>query len=115
MTQPAPSLLLLIPAYNEEDRIEPVLVEYADYFQKNYAGKFQLVVILNGCTDNTLEVVQRVGEKYPTVSAREYADPIGKGGALIEGLKLAPLADLVGYVDADGATGPVAFVRLCMA
>jgi hypothetical protein len=28
---------------------------------------------------------------------------------LIEGLKLAPLADLIGYVDADGATGPKAF------
>jgi hypothetical protein len=32
-----------------------------------------------------------------------------KGGALIEGLKLAGRADLIGYVDADGATGPRAF------
>ena len=65
MSQPAPSLLLLVPAYNEAERIEPVLIEFAEYFQKYYAGKFQLVVVLNGCTDNTLEVVQRVGEKYP--------------------------------------------------
>jgi hypothetical protein len=28
---------------------------------------------------------------------------------LIEGLRLAPSADLIGYVDADGATGPAAF------
>ena len=60
MNQVFPSVLLLIPAYNEERRIEPVLRSYAEYFRKNYAGKFQLVVVLNGCRDNTLGVVQRV-------------------------------------------------------
>ena len=107
-----PSLLLLIPAYNEERRIEPVLRDYARYFKEHYQGKFQLVVVLNGCTDNTLGVVQRVGAEYPSVTALEFTEPIGKGGALIEGLKLAPLADLIGYVDADGATPPQAFLEL---
>jgi glycosyltransferase involved in cell wall biosynthesis len=104
-----PSLLLLIPAYNEERRIEPVLREYARYFQEHYRGKFQLVVILNGCRDHTLAVVQGVAKDYPAISARDFPEPIGKGGALIEGLKLAPLGDLIGYVDADGATPPHAF------
>ncbi len=104
-----PSLLLLIPAYNEERRIEPVLRDYAQYFQKQYDGKFQLVVVLNGCRDNTLGVVQRVAADHPAVSVLEFPAPIGKGGALIEGLRLAPLGDLIGYVDADGATPPHAF------
>jgi glycosyltransferase involved in cell wall biosynthesis len=107
-----PSLLLLIPAYNEERRIEPVLWDYARYFQEHYHGKFQIVVVLNGCIDNTLGVVQRVGADYPAVTALEFPEAIGKGGALIEGLKLAPLADLIGYVDADGATPPHAFHEL---
>jgi glycosyltransferase involved in cell wall biosynthesis len=102
----------LIPAYNEQDRIEPVLRDYARYFQAHYQGKFQLVVVLNGCTDDTLGVVRRVGAEYPAVSALEFPEAIGKGGALIEGLKLAPLADLIGYVDADGATPPHAFHEL---
>jgi glycosyltransferase involved in cell wall biosynthesis len=105
----APSLLLLIPAYNEEHRIEPVLREYATYFEKNYPGKFQLVVVLNGCVDDTIGVVRRVGAVHPQITALEFPEPIGKGGALIEGLKLAPLADLIGYVDADGATPPAAY------
>ena len=104
-----PSLLLLIPAYNEEQRIEPVLREYGSYFQEQYKGKFQLIVVLNGCRDNTLGVVQRVAKDFSFISALEFKDPIGKGGALIEGLKLAPLADLVGFVDADGASPPRAF------
>jgi glycosyltransferase involved in cell wall biosynthesis len=109
VAQPSPSVLLLIPAYNEEERIEPVLRDYAEYFRRNYAGRFQLVVVLNGCVDNTLAVVERVGRDYPLIAAIEFPAPIGKGGALIEGLKLAPLADLIGYVDADGATAPAAF------
>ena len=107
-----PSLLLLIPAYNEEARIEPVLRHYADFFRANYSGKFQLVVVLNGCRDNTLGVVQRVAKDFPSVSWLDFPAPIGKGGALIEGLKLAGHADYIGYVDADGATGPEAVLKL---
>jgi len=59
-----PSLLLLIPAYNEERRIEPVLRDYACYFKEHYHGKFQLVVVLNGCKDNTLDVVRRVKDTF---------------------------------------------------
>ena len=109
---PEPSLLLLIPAYNEEARIEPVLRDYADFFGKNYSGAFQLVVVLNGCRDNTLGVVQRVAREFPSVGWLDFPAPIGKGGALIEGLKLAGHADLIGYVDADGATPPHAYLEL---
>src|SRR6266446_1843600 len=107
-----PSLLLLIPAYNEERRIEPVLRDFGRYFEKQYHGNFRLVVVLNGCKDNTLGVVQGVAKEYPAISALDFPEPIGKGGALIEGLKLAPAADLVGYVDADGASPPRAFHEL---
>jgi glycosyltransferase involved in cell wall biosynthesis len=109
---PEPSLLLLIPAYNEEARIEPVLREYAQFFAQNYSGPFQLVVVLNGCRDNTLGVVQQVARDFSSVSWLDFPAPIGKGGALIEGLKLAKRGDLIGYVDADGATGPKAFLEL---
>lgn len=112
MTKTDPSLLVLIPAYNEEQRIGPVLRDYAAWFRDHYHGPFQLVVVLNGCRDNTLGVVQAVARDYPSIRALEFPDPIGKGGALIEGLKLAPMADLIGYVDADGATKPAAFCEL---
>jgi glycosyltransferase involved in cell wall biosynthesis len=109
---PDPSLLLLIPAYNEERRIEPVLRDYAQFFGTHYSGNFQLVAVLNGCTDNTLGVVQRVAAEFPAIRPLEFKDPINKGGALIEGLKLSSHADFIGYVDADGATPPRAFLEL---
>lgn len=113
MTQTAPSLLLLIPAYNEEKRIEPVLRDFATYFRDHHPGRFQLVVVLNGCRDNTLGVVNAVARDFPSISALNFPAPIGKGGALIEGLRLAmetaTQAELIGYVDADGATSPKTF------
>jgi len=107
-----PSLLLLIPAYNEEARIEPVLREFGHYFQSNYRGQFQLVVVLNGCRDNTRGAVERVAKDFPAISYLDFPAPIGKGGALIEGLKLASKADVIGYVDADGASPPQALHAL---
>lgn len=107
-----PSLLLLIPAYNEEKRIGPVLRRYAEFFRREYKSPFQLVVVLNGCRDNTLGVVRAAAAEFPEIKAVEFPNPIGKGGALIEGLKLADQADLVGYVDADGATEPEDFLDL---
>ena len=68
--------------------------------------------MLNGCTDNTLGVVQRVAAEFSTIRALEFKEPINKGGALIEGLKLASFGGLIGYVDADGATAPQAFLDL---
>ena len=115
MSSSAPSLLLLIPAYNEENRIGPVLNQYAEYFGRHYPGKFGLVVVLNGCRDNTLGVVREAEKNRPCITHSEFPAAIGKGGALIEGLKLAPLADLIGYVDADGATPPNAFHDLVKA
>ena len=107
-----PSLLLLIPAYNEEQRIEPVLRDYAQYLGDHYHGSFQIVVVLNGCRDNTIGVVKRVAADFTAISLLEFKDAIGKGGALIEGLRLAPLAECIGYIDADGATPARAFHEL---
>lgn len=106
-----PSILLLIPAYNEEERIGPVLREYAKYFKEHYAGEFNIVVVLNGCEDDTLGVVKTAQKEHSEIRYLNYEEPIGKGGALIEGLHHFHEAnyDYIGYVDADGATQPPAF------
>jgi glycosyltransferase involved in cell wall biosynthesis len=105
-------LLLLIPAYNEAKRIGPVLRAYVEHFRQSYPGRFRVVVVLNGCVDDTLAVVRQAETEFPEIGHLEFPAPIGKGGALIEGLALAHTADLVGFVDADGATTPAAFLDL---
>ncbi len=111
---PAPRLALLIPAYNEEARIGPVLVRYADACRASWPGPVRITVVLNGCHDDTLEVVRQAAVGRTDIEWLDFPAPIGKGGALIEGFRhaLDQGADIIGFVDADGATPPESFLKL---
>ncbi len=105
-------LAILIPAYNEEDRIRPTLEEYLNYFKQSEIREFLILVILNGCRDNTSSVVQSFQSLSPHIQLLDIKDPIGKGGALIEGMKKVSNSDVICYVDADGSTSPKALHQL---
>jgi len=111
-TMNLPSVLLLIPAYNEEGRIGPTLRHYASHVRDHYAGRFEIVAVVNGCRDNTLGVVESVARDFSNIRWLVIPDRVGKGGALIEGLRLAPEADIIGYADADAATSPASLLEL---
>lgn len=107
-----PSVLLLIPACNEESRIGPTLSQYATFFHAHGQGRWEIVVVINGSRDNTVGVVQRVARDYTNIRWIVIPDRVGKGGALIEGLKLASQTEVIGYADADAATAPESLLRL---
>lgn len=103
-----PTIDIIIPAYNEEHRIEPMLRSYVDYFDVDV----QFIVVLNGCRDNTLAVVERVQKKHPqAITIINIPEAIGKGGAIIAGWN-ASIARWIGFVDADGSTSPAEFEKL---
>ena len=94
------NLSLIIPAYNEEDRIESVLLDYCNYFPNQ-----EIIVVCNGCRDNTPNIVRRLCSKYSQIKFLDFEEKLGKGRAIIEGLKAAG-GDKVGFVDADESVGP---------
>ena len=93
-------LSIIIPAYNEQRRIRPTLEEYVERFRNWDEGDFEVVVVLNGCRDDTRGVVEAFAAVAPEVRIAEFAAPLGKGGALREGLALAQ-GSLLLFVDAD--------------
>jgi len=101
-------LSIIIPAYNEAERIKPTLHEYLDYFSKNLDIEF--VIMVEG-TDNTLEIVKEFAKKDTRVKYFYSKERLGKGGAIIKGFELAK-GDYIGFVDADGSTKPEAFEQL---
>jgi len=103
-------LSIVIPAHNEEKRIAPTLESYLQYFSKIFDKKFEIIVVLNGCTDNTLGVVKKF-TKWKQLRYLDIKKAIGKGGAVIEGFKIAK-GKLIGFVDADGSTDVSAFYDL---
>jgi len=117
------NISIIIPTYNEEKRIERTLNAYCDFFSHNkqkleFKNKNKIVnvhicVVLNGCTDNTFPIVQKIKKEYNSIQIINLQSA-GKGLAIIEGFKnsVDQNADLIGFVDADMATHPKDFCEL---
>src|SRR3989344_689235 len=104
------SLSIIIPAHNEETRIIKTLTEYTNFFDSKMKNNYELLVIPNGCTDNTIKLVSDFSKKHDSVKYKILI-PGGKGIALIEGFKLAK-KDIIGFTDADNSTNPKEFYKL---
>lgn len=101
-------LSIVVPAYNEEGRIGKMLEAYLSFFAAHYKNDFEMIVSVNGSNDGTESVVRTLQSKYAPLRVIVDPRPIGKGGAILAGGNVA-LGDLIGFVDADGATPPSAF------
>jgi glycosyltransferase involved in cell wall biosynthesis len=88
-----------------------MLDAYLPYFVEKYGKKVELIVVVNGSTDNTELIVSKVQEGNPQLKMIVDRNPIGKGGALDLGFAMAK-GRLIGFADADGATPPAAFQAL---
>jgi glycosyltransferase involved in cell wall biosynthesis len=96
---------LVIPAYNEENRIRNLF---------DTIGRFdgELIVVCDG-TDKTARVIEEITRTRTDLSLRCLTcDPrLGKGGGVFAGLSAAR-APLVGFCDADGSTTMSEMLRL---
>jgi dolichol-phosphate mannosyltransferase len=105
MTTPGVSSSLVIPAYNEENRIQSL-------FDEITAFDGELIVVCDG-NDGTADCVSRIAGRRTDLTIRclVFDHRLGKGGGVIEGLRAAR-APLVGYCDADGSTSISEMQRL---
>jgi len=94
------SVSLIIPAYNEEKRIETVVLNYAKHFSSQ-----EIIVVCDGCVDNTAVIVNNLCAKYPNIKCLIFKERLGKGGALRKGFEIAQ-RDIIGFVDADESVEP---------
>lgn len=104
-------LSIVIPAYNEEKRLPVMLKSYAACFGERLGDEVELVVVVNGSSDGTAEVARSIAQEYPQIKVLVEPGKIGKGGAIIMGVKAA-CGEWIGYADADGATPAESFWAL---
>jgi len=104
-------LSLVIPAHNEELRLEPTLHTYCRYFRRLYGDEYEIIVVANACVDRTAALARELARSYPEITVIEEKHRVGKGGALLIGFDRAR-GDIIGFVDADGSTPPEAFHEL---
>lgn len=87
------SVFIVIPAYNEQKRIEQVIKDLLTFGYEN------IVVINDGSTDQTEQIIK----KYP-VHFLEHAINLGQGAALSTGTQYAleQGAEIIIHFDSDG-------------
>ncbi len=97
-------LYIIIPAYNEEENIQTVIEDW--YQIVGHCGPDSRLVIVNdGSTDHTLEIVRRCAEDKPQLLALTKKNG-GHGSSVLYGYRYAisRQADYIFQTDADGQT-----------
>jgi glycosyltransferase involved in cell wall biosynthesis len=104
---------LIIPVYNEAKRIWSTLDDYYNAFTAEF-DDFEIIVEMDGCTDNTAEIVSEYSKNKENIKILEYDEKLGKGGGLRNGFMAAD-GDIIGFTDADNSTEVKEFIRLIRA
>lgn len=97
-----PFVSIIVPARNEQDNIERCLTSL---FKQNYpTTKFEIIVVDDNSTDNTLKRIKKVQRRYPRLKIIELKDKpdnwTGKTWASEKGY-LKSRYDILLFVDAD--------------
>ena len=95
-----PSATIIIPAYNEEERIGKVLEETTDFVDANNLN-WNIIVSVDG-NDGTDMVVLSYAAKYPFVFLNKKGGRSGKGEAIRRAMMNAT-GDISIIMDADGS------------
>jgi dolichyl-phosphate beta-glucosyltransferase len=120
--KPARSLTIVLPAYNEAERIGPALDELFGYLRRRgerareglpgsavLPEDIQVLVVDDGSTDGTAALVLGREETHGTDTAGRLAlltVPHGGKGAAVRAGMLAADSDVMVFADADMATPP---------
>lgn len=97
-----PFLSIIIPAYNEAERLPLTLVD----MDKRLSGvkySYEILVVNDGSTDNTAEVVQKMAPAVKNLKLIDNKINQGKGGVVKQGMLLAK-GEYRLFTDADNST-----------
>ena len=96
---PHPSLSIVIPVYNEEENIEPLLREIFGSLSSD-PGFLELILVDDGSVDRSAELICEAASREPRIRLVQHRENRGLGGSIRTGLQAA-LGELVLYTDAD--------------
>jgi len=95
-------LSVVIPAYNEEQRL-PRTIEQVERYLHARGSTYEVVIVDDGSTDGTRQVMDRAEARYETVRVETMPQNRGKGRALATGVAVARGEEIL-VTDADLST-----------
>jgi len=91
---------VFFPAYNDANSIGKLIADALEILP-DLTGDYEIIVVNDGSTDETGEVLRRLEAEHPAVRIVEHETNKGYGGALQSGFRAAT-KDLIFYTDGDG-------------
>jgi dolichol-phosphate mannosyltransferase len=104
------SLSLVIPLYNEEENVLP-LVEQLNVALAGWSGSVEMLLVDDGSTDRTLDLLRRAQEADPRVRIIHFRRNLGQTAAIAAGFFLARGIAVV-TLDGDLQNDPAEIPRL---
>jgi len=98
----SPELSIVIPCYNEEQRL-PRTIEQIERYLAGNGVTYELILVDDGSTDGTRRIMGAAAERHPAVRLEVLPQNRGKGRALAEGVAAARGAEIL-VTDADLST-----------
>ena len=95
---------VVVPLYNEEESL-PELVAWIDRVAKDNRLSYEVIMIDDGSTDRSWEVVEKLAKQYDTVRGIAFRRNYGKSAALYCGFEAAE-GEVVITMDADLQDSP---------
>lgn len=105
-----PHLSIIIPAYNEEQRLAPTMDRILQWSSEQSFGT-EILVVDDGSKDRTCDLVETIVAKHSTVSLLRNGPNRGKGYSVGHGVSRA-MGELILFSDADLSTPIEEFSRL---
>ena len=105
-------LSIIVPAYNEEQRLPPTL-DRLHAFLATQPLRYEIVVVDDGSKDNTCAIVEQAMERIPHLRLVRQLPNAGKGAAVRRGM-LAARGQLRVMCDADCSMPPEELARLIL-
>ena len=102
-----PSVSVIVPVFNEQASL-PQLVDELMAGVGTVASPLQILMIDDGSTDNSWNVILRLSEKFPCVGGIRLRRNFGKAAALTAGM-LEATGELILMLDADLQDDPAEF------
>ncbi len=106
----APGLSVFFPAYNDSGTIASMVIR-AVQAASELTPDYEVIVVNDGSTDATAEIVDELAKTYPHVRVVHHPRNRGYGGALQTGFRSAT-KELIFYTDGDAQYDPAELAAL---
>lgn len=94
------NLTIIIPCFNEALDLEHTVKTNINDAKK-YLKNFEIIIVNDGSTDDTLKIAKKLDQKYSNIKIVTHKKNLGLGAAILSGAKISKYP-LITYLPGDG-------------